>query len=150
MNNYKNLYKLVVGDWSNDGHGKNDIFIFLSSHSKAEILDAYHKSVILSGVSLTGKVMDGLINILSDFEENVIPADAVVRLQGIGCNFEEFYLALEEDGSQACCSSDVFYLFMEMVRCNLPGFAYELVNLESINGYWGEFNHQIGYGVFSV
>lgn len=67
------LIILTIGDWSMDGHGKSDDFIFESSHCIKEIASAYKKGVKICGVDIT--------NLCYDYEDNTLSKEDVDKLK---------------------------------------------------------------------
>lgn len=54
----KNEIVLAVGDWSGDGHGKADNFVFKTNLTSKEIKEAYKKGVEICGVDITNQCQD--------------------------------------------------------------------------------------------
>ena len=108
----ENTYKIVVGDWSEDGHNQWQFFYFKCNATQEQIKKAYLDAVKASGLALSRY---GL-------EEDVVYAEHVARL------------------------------FLDMVKSQLEGFEYEIVDdkIPCINGFWSkDFNISIGYGALS-
>lgn len=47
-----NKFKIVIGDWSNDGHGRTDDYIISTNLSSKEIDAAYKKAVKFIGIDM--------------------------------------------------------------------------------------------------
>ena len=124
------IYRIVIGDWSNDGHGRSDEFIFTCSHDKKAIIKAYKKATKASGIALHeetfGKTKNGARAILCEYEQRTIDADDVQSLKDIGCKFEWRENQFEDPdtgkcnetvthGDLSCGPHDVMHLFLEMV-----------------------------------
>ena len=156
-----NKYKLVIGDWSDDGHGKCEDFLFEVNKPLEEIQQAYRDSVVLTGTKFhhnqDGSIPTDLeakaLAILTDYEEYRIPVEALDRLktQGLELSFEYGLEDWEDDGDSGVNGPEgVATLIMWFIKLSLPGLEYKLIkdDVPSINGWWGNLNHQFGYGVF--
>ncbi len=158
----KYTYKMTIGDWSDDGHGKSDQFVFETNTPEDQIRQGYLDAITKSGVALhhtdsgyvTGKFKGferpkNTIAILVDYETSNIPKETLLRLKNLGVKFDQFDNE-EEEGELYCSCEDAAKLFLEMVRTQINGFEYKLKNddIKSINGFWGDLNVQIGYGTY--
>jgi len=63
-------HRLVIGDWSNDGHGKSKYFTFECSHDENAVKKAYKAAVKKSKVSLHNE--KGADSICCDYEDSKI------------------------------------------------------------------------------
>lgn len=160
----KYTYKIVVGDWSDDGHGKCAYHLFRSSHPIDEIRKAYDQTVDQIKVALHGSDDRGrqlpkdIICVCTDYEERRIPTEALNRFKSIGIDLVEILskegvedIPAEDDG-RYINHSDILVVFLTMVKAQIPGFEYERVKdeIECINGHYAPgFNHQFGYGLFT-
>lgn len=140
-------YRIVIGDWSDDGHGHSDEFIVKVSHDLKAIQTAYRAAVKESGVALDrGSEAD--FNLCCEYDDQEIPKGAVERLASFGIKIP--HEAIDAAGSVHPDPSDMAWLFMEMVKSQIDGFSYEFIEPpESINGFWGDLNVMIGYGCYS-
>ena len=137
-------HRIVIGDWSDDGHGKWDYFTFECSHDKPQIKAAYKKAIKKSKVSLHDSEK-GAKAICTEYEQNKIPDDALARLKDLGVDLEVLEI---EDGQ--CYAEGIAKLFFEMVKTQITGFTYKLIKeIETINGFWSkDFNYSFGYGCY--
>ena len=165
MTNEK-LYKIPVGDWSDDGHGECDNYYITTNYSASEMRQAYKDTCKKIGLQLNHNTdyteIEGMSTwknwryLLTDYEQNTIEEDAldILLSHGFDISIAEEY---EEDDegkivSATFDSRGVFKLFMWFISYSMPSdFEYKEFKIEAepINGYWNkELNHQIGYGVF--
>lgn len=167
----KTLFKVPVGDWSNDGHNQSQDFYVYCNYPAEMMRQAYKDTCKKIGLQLNHNTnytgIDGLgyrtwRNLLTEYEESRISEEAVEILLNHGFKFKESELSNDEfeyhDGqfmaiSSASASTDtVFNLFMWFISYSMPeDFEWEELDLtaEPIVGYWCEgLNQQIGYGVF--
>lgn len=79
------LMYLVVGDWSDDGHGKTEKFLIESNKPIQEVRAAYNKGCKIAGFDLTESAC---INYL----DNTIPPDILKKLYGVLPDFVKTWL----------------------------------------------------------
>lgn len=76
----KHLIQLVVGDWSDDGHGKTSTVTIESSKSKEDTLRAF----------ILGNKKHKLTNYCSDYGDATIPEELILSLaENLPWNFDE-------------------------------------------------------------
>jgi hypothetical protein len=129
--------RLVLGDWSNDGHGRVDHQIIASNLSGAEIEQAYKLGTKQLG-------FDFRANICSGYEDHRVSIMDAARFRELGCGiFEEFEeFEFDEKGGYSLNREDFVTLFLFLCTLGRPGFCYELVTdtMDSINiGGYGLF-----------
>lgn len=164
---------LVLGDWSDDGHGKHDKILINSNIDVATIQQAYKDSCKLTGVSFNhNEDYTGLnrhyqeaeeYQIATNYERSGIPAKALAELLKHG--FRENFLEngkYDFEGWQETLAKgeDLNYddLFVDIwiwfVKLSLPkDVVLEKTDVEDeipvINGYWNQnLNVQFGYGLY--
>lgn len=155
------IYKLVLGDWSEDGHGiSKNILVDCNCESVTDIQNAYKESCKKLGVQFnhtedyTGKHLQyGDPHLIwTEYEEDDMSAVAYDILNKAGC-FDGIYVEKTdkgryyiEDREECAC------LIMNFIALSMPdGFTYKIVkeNYPCINGYWNKnLNSQFGYGLF--
>lgn len=152
----KQVLKLYVGDWSNDGHGKCEDYYIISSHPLEAIQQAYKDTCRKIGVQLnSGEDFTGLErdnthgswrHIATEYEDNEMNEDVMKVLVEHGCTLYGEPLTIKSESYLG--AEDMFELFMWFVTYSMPeDFQYERLEAESINGF-GNLNIQIGYGCF--
>lgn len=141
----KYAYQIVVGDWSDDGHGQSDKYPFRCTHSEDEVKAAYHAAVEKCGIGLHDKrnSKDKHVPVLSEFEQNKLTPSQISALAAIGVDLEEIGGIELEDDSCTFYPEGVAELFLEMVKSQLPGFEYKIESPPTIM-------KSIGYGVYSL
>ena len=151
------LYKLVLGDWSDDGHGKLKDVLFECNYDVHKIRQAYKDSCKKLGITFNNNENYTHFDlghrddrkIWTEYDEGEISQIAFNILKEANCfdgiDYEEF------DGNYEVYSmDDCAKLIMNFIALSMPNdFTYELVEVEEINGYWNnELNEQFGYGLF--
>lgn len=156
------IYKLVLGDWSEDGHCiVKNYFVACNCESVTDIQNAYKESCRKLGVQFndahnnyTGKKLsyDDPHIIWCDYEENEISEVAYKILDEAGC-FNGIYVEETDEGQYYIEDrKDCACLIMNFISLSMPdGFSYQIIDDEypCINGYWNSnLNVQFGYGLF--
>ena len=129
------IHTIVIGDC--------DLFTFECNAEEADIKKAYLQAVKKSGISLHDA--KGTTSICCEYEDNKLNEEVVEQLKAIGVDFSEVRLEAGTIGPQ-----DVARLFFGMVKSQIPGFEYKLIqNPKPLNGFWSkDFNHSFGYGCY--
>jgi hypothetical protein len=134
----KHNVRLVLGDWSGDGHEKTSVQFFASNLRGSEIQKAYNAGTKIVGFDLSE-------NVARKYGDNSISIENVNKLKELGCkvfdNPNEYEFDEKKGYSIWTTSFTDIYLFI----CKLgnPEFEYEFVfdPTDSINiGGYGLFN----------
>ncbi len=143
-------YRVVIGDWSTDGHGRSDDYLVKTSHKQAECQQAYRDAVKASGVALDHQ-SKAKIQLCCDFEDSYISAEAIQKLTELGVVWDFLESELNDDGGVSVGPDEMARLFMEMIRTQIPDFQYRFVKEPpALNGWWGNLNVSIGYGCYNM
>ena len=140
-----NLWKIPIGDWSDDGHGKCDWFTIKSNFTVEQAREAYFKSVEKSGIDIckevayeyeNNSVSKKFLNAFPEFlEKDLVKYDPF--------NDYEYYIESSSDLVEIVC------LFIQKYN---PEFIYEIVNLPMLPFYGCDEKKRhighIGYGLF--
>lgn len=143
-------HRIVIGDWSHDGHNQDKYFSFECSHDESEIKKAYKKAIKKCKVSLhEDRKLKGITPVCVEYEDSTIEEPQFKALLEMGVNFD-FLEGFTEANRVGCTPKDIAYLFFEMVKTQINGFEYKMVpEKRTINGFWSEdFNYGFGYGCF--
>jgi hypothetical protein len=161
-----NKMYLVLGDWSDDGHGKYDKVLVESNKSVEEIQDAYKASCKLTGVSFNHNEdfterkrnykEKQKYQIATEYEQGFNVSDeAKQALRDAGFDVEKhFAYGMDEDNDQIEDNDVIFlYLWTEFVKLSLPDLIINKIaednSIPVINGYWNDnLNVQFGYGLY--
>jgi hypothetical protein len=149
----KNTFKLVIGDWSDDGHGKSDFIYFKTDFTEVEIKAAYLEAVAKCGVGLhRARKGESHESILDEYEARTFPLELKQKMEAAGVDFSKVggsEIIVGEWGDLG--APGVARLFLELVKAARPHFTYEIINdqVPCINGFWSEdFNIGFGYGIY--
>src|ERR1035441_1984697 len=117
-------YKIIVGDWSGDGHEKTKDYFLEVSHSKEKIVAAYEATRKVSKVSLISLVRseekNGYVSVCSDYEQNEISVETLDKLIAAGVNRDDLMLDDGIDNDFEIWDEGIVHLFMAMAKASLP------------------------------
>lgn len=127
------LINLVVGDWSNDGHGKTATFAYnvTGVSSTQEVIDAHKVGCEILGIELT---QWGGFPYCQDYEDDSFPAEIAEKL-----NLSDYN---ETDEEMIGLFPESFAeLYTKIVQVGNPGITFELLRGTEIDiGGYGLFN----------
>ena len=149
-----NTWKIPIGDWSDDGHGKCDWFTVKSNFTVEQARDAYFKAVEASGLDIAKEiahdfedsgVSERIIELLPEFLEYLFERGLIVDWS----DDEEPEYHVEETSAMAeivCCfikryNSEFEYKIVEDSIPMLPFYGFDEKHRH--------IGH-IGYGLFSL
>lgn len=147
-----NRMYLVMGDWSNDGHGKSDKILVEVNKTVKEVQDAYKASCKLTGISFNHN--EDFTGIKRDYDEAV---DHHIFTEYEGCHVSQTCIdilakyGIEIDEDEGYCPEDFAELWFKFVKLSLPDLEFNFVkdDIPCINGYWNSnLNVQFGYGLY--
>lgn len=162
----RHLVKLVLGDWSDDGHGKYEEVCFESNYPVQTIQQAYMDSCKLTGVQFNYNTdyTDGLCKgygswrqPFTEYDSASLKPEAIEALREHGldpatyCDEKYTDKDLEEGNSMHFYVESASELIMAFIKLSMPkDWTYDKIELDAhaINGYWGKINEQFGYGLF--
>ena len=157
MKKFNKMY-LVLGDWSDDGHGKTDKELYEVNKTVEEVQEAYKASCRLTGFSFnhnedfTGikrewKTSD-LYHICTNYEDYLLKEPAYQMFKEHGFDFSDWDIEDTNDIYIEDSFEDLWWFF---VGLSLPDLEYKKVqdDIPVINGYWNDnLNVQFGYGLY--
>jgi len=155
----KELFKIKfnIGDWSNDGHGYNEFYIFDSNYPVEKIKNAYIDSCKYVGVQFNHNQKyieteyQGYNNpyyICTEYEDNSISDAAYLLLLNKGLDAKEY--SIEKD--EILFDPDSFLnLLIDFIKLSLSDLELiegsfrksELITIPDVND-----TRQFGYGLF--
>lgn len=159
----KYKFKVVIGDWSSDGHSKSDEYVFEGNYPVSKLRQAYKDSCRLTGVQFnhnqnyTGielgwrerREKNQRREICTEYEDDSMGRFAYDTLKKFGLKVGEYGDSLGID--------EFTELILNFIKLSLPDFKWdeaafkrsELKNIPPLNGYWNkELNVQFGYGLY--
>ena len=153
----EHTFRLVFGDWSDDGHGKSEEFVIKSNKTVEAAREAYRASCLLTGFQLHGSGDDNFTGIeftyeneddyqlCNNYEKNK-PSQRIL----------DILIELKYPGAANLTTAEGIYseelrdILLWFIGLSLPGFEYEVVenDVAAFNGYWGPLNIGIGYACY--
>lgn len=160
------IYKLALGDWSEDGHGiSKDILVDCNCNNVVDIQNAYKESCKKLGIQFDDdkdysekgyKYHDPHL-VWTDYQDNDMSAIAYDILNKAGC-FDGIDIEEDDDGRyhiesiKGCVLEEHAKVIMNFIALSMPeNFSYQIVKEDYpyINGHWdGNLNVGFGYGLF--
>lgn len=154
-----NLMRLVIGDWSDDGHGKSDEVLVNVNVSVEEVQNAYKSACRLTGISFnhnndfTGRKRNWedqkKYHIATGYASGLwnISDECKKVLTEYGIDYESI---IEKDGDLTEIFTELWFSFVELALPELKwSFQKEENKIPVINGYWNKnLNVQFGYGLY--
>lgn len=129
-----NRIKLVIGDWSRDGHEKSETFVIESNLTKKEIEKAFKKGTKLINIDFT--------KYCEEYEDSSIPMEVASDLFKLG--FDMNSIDDYDQFSKTVCLDPTSYMmiYLFLAQKGNPNFGYTIIdeNLDEI--------HIGGYGLF--
>lgn len=145
------IYKMIFGDWSDDGHGKTETFIIDIDATQKELVEAYKKTKEEFGF--------GVEDVCDEYEDYTINPERTKILFDAGfseADLDQSYSDIEEiddDGSMWVDVGRMFDILMFMIKRQLPDLKYKVVadNYPILLGCSNSpltGSEHVGYGVF--
>ena len=167
-----NKMYLVLGDWSDDGHGQYEKVLLQSNMPLIIIQEAYKDACALTGISFNDNENYTKIErdwkeeekyqIAARYENSFVPKTCLAILESHGIQIKDWYeeepsgdYGRDEDGNLMICQNDFVDLWVAFVKLCLPQDAIlqrapQKEEIPAINGYWNKnLNVECGYGLFS-
>lgn len=147
----EHAFKINIGDYSNDGHGNNEVIIVKSTKSVFEVLNAFLSSGRKLGV-VEGDDKYPNFLIAENYDDTSLSNEFAEAFRSAGIEFEDltFNDADEDEEPQYHIDGtyEMVHLVMRIAQKELD-FEYEIDNksIPSFNGFDG-VGPQIGYGLF--
>jgi len=152
--------KIEIGDWSNDGHGHFETYVFDSNYSVEDIQTAYKESCKKVGVQFNHNTSyietkyEGYNNpyhICTNYEDASITEEASDLLLKYDIDVAEYSTEHDEILFDA---DSILNLILDFIKISISDLELmegsfrrsELCHMPTVNS--GDLNHHFGYGVF--
>lgn len=152
-------FNIVLGDWSDDGHGKTKKILIESNFSHEDLQKAYLESHEKTNITFHNN--DGTkIKVCVDYEQSQLTVDIYEALAKFDCPFDNLEIdgigeaSVTIDNCEDCYFNEHSYLnlLMWFISLSMPSdFTWKKVddNIPNFNGYWDEkLNITLGYGLY--
>lgn len=130
-------FRMSIGDWSDDGHGKHKDYIVLSNHPVERVREAHFRIKEVTGIDID--------NLCRRYDDSSIPSEVEDKLLEIGFEFE----------CEGCTYPDEFAsLWVFLLWKADPGLELKIVNdnIPTLHFYGFDEKRRhighIGYGLF--
>lgn len=130
--------ELVVGDWSDDGHGKSDtIPLIIKVENEDDVVKALENAENL----LLEQYNIDLSAWFAEYEDNKINKDDVEKLVKLDVKFDKN--EIDENGNLTIWLADEFYeIWKQLIVKANPNISIERIKLKS---FWSKCS---GYGLY--
>lgn len=125
-------FQYTVGDWSDDGHGKTDVFI-LESSVEADVL----KEAFTAGVKCIGH---DVTSMCEGYEENTIPEEVAQAFIDVGVSLDE-----ADDGEVWLAPDALMDMIIATIKAGDPTITLEIIRCVDLVHTIGS----TGYGCYS-
>ena len=142
-----NKFRLVMGDWSKDGHNQSDEYIYECNYSVEEVREAYLRSCKLTRVQFHSETGEEEWDIIDTPWTNYEDRDMTEEAMEVFKKFDIWHE--QEDDGYVDCPED---FIMEFIGLSLGDFKFEKVKdpTPALNGWWGPMNFSFGYGLYGM
>jgi len=138
-----NKFRVIVGDWSGDGHNETKMYVVVVDDKfTSEVLAAnYHKNVKELGIDPTAFV--------DEYNENTLPTDIEEKLEALGVK----YNVVEWGDDKLLTTQGMLEITMFLFGHGLEDFAWEQEPEITYPVLVGSYDsaigpEAIGYGLF--
>jgi hypothetical protein len=143
-------FKVNIGDWSKDGHNQYEVFIVESTEPNEKVQESFKIAGTKIGIISGGNHPRFLI--ADDYEDSQLNNEHAQNLADAGVKFSDLVFNDGTDEEPNYIIEDPSYfvdLLMRIAQTELD-FEYSIVNDEvpDFNGFWGDLNMSMGYGLF--
>lgn len=149
---------IVLGDWSDDGHGKSEKILIESNIEREILQEAYKKSVKSTGIGFNCNEKSK-IKICAEYDDNKLTTNTFKILENLKCPFDKIGLKDQSDNNITEDTCEEFYfdndtflnLLMWFIGLSVKDFEWKKIKEEipCFNGYWDKnLNVSFGYGLY--
>lgn len=118
-------FRLPIGDWSDDGHGKCNYYIIESNINPEDLVEIVHNLDLKHKFS----------NICSEYKEYCATDEQVEYLKSLGLNIESYF---NEDNSLE--TKSFAQLFLDIIMLENPEIKLKIINdnIVEFNNWFGQ------------
>ena len=153
MDNYK--FKLPIGDWSSDGHGKSKDFIIISNRPLAVVRELYFQACDKIGFSLDGSYKQTELTPQAEYGDYEFKKETLQALLDFGVKLDEDvveYIREQEntDGTELLCDIILAFIMTQDSELKLKREPDENYPMFQFYGFDTQKRHigYFGYGLF--
>lgn len=140
-------FKIIMGDYSKDGHSQSEEYIIETNASRMEqVSDLVLEIKEKHGIDIFSEC--------SEYEDDR-PSDKLIEiLKYEGFDFDSIDYWEDEEGLRLYEDYGLLTIFIFLLNNFGKGLSFEIIfdDIPFLNGNWhkGEYFGQIGYGLFSL
>lgn len=135
-------FRMIIGDWSGDGHEKTEEFIIASNHPVYTVREAHYKIQDKTGINIE--------ELCADFEEDTLDHETIERLRDMGFQFENS----TGMGDEVMTPYEMMRIWLFLLQQTEPSLKLEIATDEIPNFQFFGFDPKgrhiggVGYGLF--
>jgi hypothetical protein len=134
-------FRMSIGDWSDDGHGKHKDFIVESNVPVQVVREAHFAMENTLGINIE--------DICCDYEDSVVSSETTRAIRELGFEFEDI-----DNGEAGMYPEEMVRLWIFLLQKVDPDLELEIIKDEiptfHFYGFDSQKRHigQVGYGLF--
>lgn len=144
----KTVFKLQVGDWSNDGHSRTRTAVFETNRTVEELREMYFRNKEVYG--------DVLEHYCSEYAESLITKEDIEEIEKVGIIIsDEMKEEAQQNGEASVYPEDIIEWFIQFMKLGNPSLELTLITEPKIPTFhfygFDEKKRHIGffgYGTF--
>lgn len=141
-----NKFKIELGDWSDDGHGKTEVYMLESDLTVAETREAYIRSINFTGIEFQKEIANA-------YDDNTLSEIVYLNFKEHGFDFTK-HEDEEEYEEIYICPDFYVEMLIWFIKLSAPESTIKVIDDEipCFNGFWNKdprINSHFGYGLFS-
>lgn len=135
-------FRMSIGDWSDDGHGKHEDFI-VSSNAPVQVVREAH-------FAMQDKIGFCIEDVCSDYQDPAIEPKIEKIITNLGFELEDY----DDDGIAYTCSNEMARLWIFLLQKVDPNLELRIINDEIPTLHFYGFDEKkrhighVGYGLF--
>lgn len=135
------IYRIVLGDWSNDGHGRTQVYdVNVTGATKETLIENYKRNIEIIGFDPE--------KLCEEYEDSSWPEDVIDKLLAVGYRFPDEF-DKEDKYYDDWLTQEVYIdMLMFFATYRLEGVHYAFANDQVDYLFGGSGFGSFGYGYF--
>lgn len=158
-----NIFRLPIGDWSDDGHGQTQDYLIKSNKTVQEIRELYFQACDKLGFSLDGSYKKSDLSPMADYEDYIFKEETLNALLDFGVkideelvnNLREIYKTDPDEWDNIVNTEELCKIVLEFIKTQDSELILEIIPepeapMFQFYGYDDKKRHigYFGYGLF--